>query len=359
MYITGSRSRSVEVQFTIRLFSDLPAIMTGMILVTGGTGFIGQALLRHLYEAGHDVRVLVRPSLSSPSLPVGVPIQVAVTSIADPRGLRASMVGIKTVFHLISGEWQGPHASLMDIDISGTQNILQASVDAGVERFFYISHLGADRASAYPVLKAKGIAEEYIRQSGLDFTILRTAMVFGSKDGFTTGLARLLHSPLNLFFIPGEGRTVLQPLWVEDLVTCLIWSLEDDSTRRLTVEIGGPDYLTFRQVVETVMNELGIRRKLVSLAPGYLRRWTLILEAFFPGLPVSQYWLDYLAVNRTTALDTLPRRFNLLPSRFSQRLAYLQGVNWKADFWRSLLRRNGNERSSNKPRPQNIHERNI
>jgi NADH dehydrogenase len=63
----------------------------------------------------------------------------------------------------------------MDIDIQGTQTVIRAAVDAGVRRFFYVSHLGADRASAFPLLKAKAIAEEYIRRSGLDYTILRSS----------------------------------------------------------------------------------------------------------------------------------------------------------------------------------------
>jgi NADH dehydrogenase len=311
----------------------------GTILVTGGTGFIGGALVRHLAEAGRQVRILMRASLRTPNLPRGVPVEVAVSSLGDARGLRAAMVGVEAVYHLAGGEWRGAYASLMEIDIRGTQFVVEAASDAGVERIFYLSHLGADRGSAYPVFKAKAIAEEYLRRSGIAYTILRTAIVFGPNDGFTTGLAQLLSASPRFFLVPGDGKNLLQPLWVEDLATCLTWALDDDGTRNQMYEIGGSEYLTFNQVLSEVMAAIGIQRRLFHMPPPYLRALTVFLENLFPALPASVYWLDYLATNRTCALDSAPRFFNLMPSRLAQRLAYLGGRRWRRDLWRALLRR--------------------
>ncbi|HLE51279.1 MAG TPA: NAD(P)H-binding protein [Anaerolineales bacterium] len=310
-----------------------------MILVTGGTGFIGQALVRQLAEAGHPVRVLIRASPRSPNLPRGVPVEVAVSALNDARGLRAAMVGVDTVYHLAGGEWRGAYASLMEIDIRGTQYVVEAAVDAGVRRIFYVSHLGADRGSAYPVFKAKAIAEEYIRRSGIDYTILRTAILFGVNDGFTTGLAQILLVQPVFFLVPGDGQNLLQPLWVEDLATCLTWALDDERTRDQTFEVGGPEYMTFNQLVTLIMAVSGIQRRLVHVRPPYLRAMTVLLESLLPILPVSVYWLDYLAANRTCALDTIPRIFNLMPARLSQRMAYLQGQDWRREMWKTVLRR--------------------
>ena len=247
------------------------AIISPMIFVTGGTGFIGQALIRHLVEAGHSVRMLIRPSQKTPRLPIGIPVGVAVTSLRDERGLRAAMVGVDTVYHLAGVERRGVSENLIETDIQGTRTVLRAAVNAGVKRFFFISHLGADRASAFPVLKAKAIAEEYVRRSGIDYTILRTAIVFGPNDGFTTGLAQLTHGLPFIFLAPGDGQTLLQPLWIEDLVTCLTWALDDEQTRNRVYEIGGPEFLTLREVVSTVMAKVGIKRAIVSIAPPLLR----------------------------------------------------------------------------------------
>lgn len=310
-----------------------------MILVTGGTGFIGKALIRQLVEMGYPVRTLIRPSRKTPDLPRGMPVDVAVSTLTDERSLRAAMVGVDTVYHLAGGEWEGARGNLYRVDILGTRAVIAAALDANIDRFFYVSHLGADRASAYTVLKVKGIAEEFIRRSGLDFTIIRSAIAFGLGDGLTSGLAQLLHALPFFFMLPGNGEVLLQPIWVEDLATCLVWALEDPDTRGRMLEVGGPEYLSFRQIVETVMETLGLRRRLVSMRPAYLRWLTVVLESMFPSLPISTYWLDYLAVNRTCALDTVPRIFNLMPSRFSQRLAYLRGQNWRSSLRRTLMER--------------------
>jgi NADH dehydrogenase len=310
-----------------------------MILVTGGTGFVGKALVRQLTETGRDVRILIRPSPRSPDLPFGVPVDVAVSSLEDERGLRAAMVGVDIVYHLAGVERRGAYGNLMKVDIQGSRAVTQAAVDAGVDRIFYVSHLGADRASAYPVAKAKGIAEEFIRRSGVDYTILRSAIVYGPNDGFTTGLAHLLSALPFIFLIPGDGSTLLQPLWVEDLATCLTWALDDDRTRNQVYDIGGPEFYTLKQVINLVMQTVGVRRAVLSTRPTYLRGITVLMEALFPGFPVSIYWLDYLATNRTCALDTIPRVFNLMPARISQRIHYLRGENWQGSLVRSMLQR--------------------
>lgn len=308
-----------------------------MILVSGGTGFIGKALVRQLLETGREVRLLVRPSPQSPRLPRGVPIEVAVSGLNDERGLRAAMVGVEVIYHLAGVERRGAYADLMSVDITGTRLMAQAAADAGVERLFYLSHLGADRASAYPLPKAKGIAEEYVRRSGVDFTILRSAIVYGPQDGFTTGLARLMNALPGFFFLPGDGQVLLQPLWVEDLATCLVWALDDDSTRNQMYEIGGPEYLSLAQVLVLVGQATGLRRRQVPTRPQYLRAMTMIMEALFPGFPASVYWLDYMATNRTCPLDTIPRVFNLMPARMSYRLDHLKGEDWRRLLVRTLL----------------------
>jgi len=311
-----------------------------MILVTGGTGFLGKLLVSQLSELGYPVRTMVSPSPRTPDLPRKVPVEIAVTSLADERGLRAAMVGVDSVYHLISGEWKGSRTSLMQVDIQGTRAVVQAALDAGVKRIFYVSHLGADRASAYPVLKAKGIAEESIRRSGLEYTIIRSALAYGPQDAFTSGIAGILQTLPYFFLVPGDGRNLLQPIWAQDLVTCLAWALDDRDTINRLYEIGGPEYFTFRQIVEIVMDKIQVRRRLLYVRPPYLRWLTRVLDTIIPNLPVSVYWLHYLAANRTCALDTVSRDFKLLPARFTQRIEYLQGQNWRSKILKSMWLRN-------------------
>lgn len=295
-----------------------------MILVTGGTGFIGRNLIHNLTASGYPVRTLIRPSKDSPKLPKGIPVEVAVSNLLDERGIRAAMVGVDTVFHLAGAEWRGARADLMQTDIQGTRTVTEAAADAGIQRIFLISHLGADRASAYPAFKAKAISEEFIRQSGVNFTIIRTGIVYGPRDGFTTGIYRLLRGFPVFFWMPGDGEVLLQPLWIDDLINCLSWSMDDQGSINKTIEIGGPEYLSFNQIVMLVMMISGVQRKILHVPPPYLRGLTVLLESIFTGLPVSIYWLDYFSANRTCSLDTIPRIFGLLPSRMSKRLDYLK-----------------------------------
>ncbi|MEW5830215.1 MAG: NAD(P)H-binding protein [Chloroflexota bacterium] len=294
-----------------------------MILLTGGTGFIGRALVRQLVDSGYPVRTLVRPSPKTPNLPRGVPVEVAVVSLSDARGLRAAMRDVDTVIHLAGGEGRGSRANLLETDIRGTQNLSQAAADAGIRRILYLSHLGADRASAFPVLKAKGIAEEHLRRSGVPYTIFRTSIVFGPEDNFTTRLMRLIRLNPFFFLLPGDGSVQLQPLWVEDLVATLLLALQNPSTENKTYEIGGAEYFTFRQIVETLLTLSRKNRLLIPTGLPTLRALTVVIEASILSFPTSVFWVDYLSVNRTCPVDTLPRVFGLMPARFATRLNYL------------------------------------
>ena len=310
-----------------------------MILLTGGTGFIGRSLTRQLVESGHQVRILLRPSPKTPRLPTGVPVEVAVSSLNDVRGLRAAMRDVEAIYHLAGAEGEGGRANLQVVDIEGTRNLAEAAADARVQRFFYISHLGADRASGFPVLKAKGIAEEYIRRSGVLYTILRGSILFGPEDEFTNGLALLLAAAPGFLPLPSKGETLVQPLWIEDLVTCLVWALDNPETVNQTYNVGGSEYLSMRQVVKTVMEVTHQPRLMVNWPTQLMRSLTILMEFIFPRFPASIFWMDYLAVSRTCAVDTIPRVFGLMPARFISRLDYLRGGHWTRQLLETLFLR--------------------
>lgn len=303
-----------------------------MILISGATGFIGRALVRHLSEAGQQVRVLLRSSPNSPRLPRGVPVEVAVASLNDERAIRAALRGVDQIYHLASAGTEGRRGNLLKTDIEGTRILAQEAANAGIERLIFLSHIGADRASAFPVHKSKGIAEEHIRKSGVPYTIIRSSVVFGPEDRFTNSLVRLLRMAPGLFPLPSSGRALLQPLWVEDLVTALLWTLQNPEMVNQTYELGGGEYFTLRELLEILMNVTHTRRLLVPLAPPYMRALLVIFDSFIPNFNVSTYWLDYVAVSRTCPVDNMPRIFGLMPARFGYRLDYLARKPWYSDL---------------------------
>ena len=295
-----------------------------MILVTGGTGFVGKALISQLSEMGKPVRILLRPSPDSPSLPKGTPVEVAVCSLRDERGIRAALKGVQGVYHLAGAERKGSRSDLTGVDVEGTKVLAEASAQAGVERLIFLSHLGADRFSAYPVLKAKAIAENHIINSGVGYSILRSSVIFGPNDQFTTKLAWLIKYSPGIFLIPGYGETQIQPLFINDLVSCLAWILKDPEMEKKLISLGGGEYFSFRQVIEILMTKTGIRRSIRPISPAYLRILSVVVEQFVPGFPVSIFWLDYLAADRTCSIDSMPRTFGINPARFEHNLEYLR-----------------------------------
>jgi NADH dehydrogenase len=310
-----------------------------MLLLSGGTGFVGRSLLRHLAEARVPVRTLLRPSKRSPDLPRGVTTEVALAGLSDRRGLRAAMVGVAEVVHLASPEGARATDESLGLETEGARNLAEAAADAGVRRLVFLSHLGADRASAYPSLRATAIAEEHLRRSGVPTTILRAAVSYGPGDMFTSSLAMLLAISPFVFPIPGDGRVLLQPIWVEDLARCIGWSLEDASLGGVTVELGGPEHLALREVIRLVAEAAGIRRAVTSVRPPYLRALARGMEAALPDSPATTGWIDYLAGNRTTDLNSVSRLFRLQPARMERRLDYLRGRHWGWELPRRQLGR--------------------
>lgn len=307
-----------------------------MILITGATGFVGRALVPRLVEGGLEVRCLIRPSRRTPRLPKGMPLQISIASLSDERGLRAALVGVDTVFHLAGAEWHGRRSDVFAVDAAGTRTLVEAAREAGVGRLIYLSHLGADRASAFAVLKAKGVAEEFIRQSGVPYTILRSALLYGEEDVFLNVVAALLKLGPGFFLMPGDGKISLQPLWVEDLVTCLEWSLSDLTSLNQTFSIGGPEFITFDQMVQTAMDVIGVRRLIVPMHPQFLRVGAWLLENLLPRSPLTTHWLDYLAINRTCEVSSVSRYFGLKPARFVNTLDYLRHKRWWPEMARLI-----------------------
>jgi len=310
-----------------------------MILITGGTGFIGNVLIRHLVNIGYPVKLLIRPSEKSPNLPKGLPLNVTVTSLNDVRGLQAALKDVDIIYHLASAESLGRKADLSNVDIKGTQSLIEAASKANIKQFFYLSHLGADRASAFPLLKAKGIAEQAIKSSNVPYTIFQSAIAYGENDHFSNNLAFLLKLSPYFVMLSNEGKTLFQPIWVEDLARALTWSLDMPENVNKTIKLGGPEYLSFKEICEIIIRVMDMQRKFVNVSPVFLNVLTELLEIFMPNFPTSVFWSDYLAIDHTTDLDILPRLFNLLPGRMSQHVDYLKNTNFRKNLSRIILKR--------------------
>lgn len=296
--------------------------MAGKVLILGSTGFIGRVVTRVLADRGHSIRLLLHPSSHLTRFPIPK-AETVVASFQDERGIRSAMTGVSTVVHLATAENARHRRDLFATDVEGTRMLVAQARTSGVERLVYLSHLGADRGSAFPFLQAKGIAESAILESGIPSLILRSSTVFGMGDSFTNAIAFLARATPAFFLVP-DFDSQFQPLWVEDLAACVEYCLAAHQYFGEILSIGGPEHLTFVQIVEAVLNEMRIQRMIVTAWPPVLRLGAWIMDGLLPYSPITPSWLDFLAVSRTCEANILPRLFGLKPARLSEQICYLR-----------------------------------
>jgi len=310
-----------------------------MILVTGATGFVGRAVVRRLVVEGHQVCCLLRPSRREQRLPTDILFTSVSASMDDLPALRAAMQGVTAVVHL-AGEADLVQAGGLYGHAEDTANLIEAMQEAGVRRFIYLSRLGADRVSAYPLFRALGEAEAIVRESELDTTILQATVTYGPEDAFTNVLAMLAKVFPLVLPIPDSGQSRFQPLWIVDLVQCIVDTLERDDLIGKTIPIGGPEHFTFEQLVAEVLAALGVRRRLARVRLPLMRGAIALCEALLPRVPTPPWWLDLLTVGSATDLVVVQRHFGFDPCRFAECLDYLRRKRpWRRDLVRFVVHR--------------------
>lgn len=295
-----------------------------MILVTGGTGFIGKYLTTSLVSLGYPVRLLLNPSSDYPQLPRGVSVEVAISSIYDERNLRAAMKDIDVVFHLVGTEWHGIDADYENVDIPSANLFSSVAKQMNISRFFFLSHIGADKNSAYNYLKAKALAESAIKESGIPYTIIRSGIVYGKGDHFTETIKNYLQKFPFAALFPGGDPTCIQPIWVEDLITCMLLCMDNETMVNQTINVAGSEALPFRDCVELILNTAKIKKRTAFIPPYILRSIYIAYEQWFPQMAKMYFWIDYLAEDRIIPLDVLPRDFGLMPTRMIRNIDYLK-----------------------------------
>jgi NADH dehydrogenase len=310
-----------------------------MILVTGATGFVGRHLVARLLADGRAVRSLI-PASKVAHLPWENPPEIVVGSILDDEAMFRAVTGVHVVIHLENAQWWGRRRDLERVEITGTRNLITAARAARVGRIITLSHLGAAPSAAYSLLRIKGQVEEMIRASGLAYTILRSGIVFGEQDAFINHIAMQLRATPLVYLMPGKGEVVLHPIYIDDLVSALVASLDNIDTVDEVIEIGGPEYITLEDLIRTVMRVSNTPRTIVSVPP-YLLRWLTGLYArILPRSLITPQWLDILATNRTARLGNLFQYFGIRPRRLEDTLlTYMRGRRYGLKLFRYSLRR--------------------
>lgn len=248
------------------------------VFVVGGTGFVGQEVVRLLLARGHTPLVLARRSRPLPEGAVLVEGDIA-REVPDLEGAEAAIY--------LAGIIRERGQTFRAVHVEGVRNLLRAMERAGVGRLLHMSALGArpEAPSRYHRTKAEG--EALVRQSGLSHAIFRPSLIFGPGDEFFGGVLRgLVCTPLPFVPLIGDGSFPFRPVYVGDVAEVFVGALE----RGLEgiYDLVGPKEYTFRELLQLVMEVLGRRKPFLSLPLWLMDRLVPLLSP----LPISPLTLD-------------------------------------------------------------------
>lgn len=262
------------------------------IVILGGTGFVGSALVAQLGAAGHDVKVLTRHAERARHLTVVPGVRSVAANVHDPLVLRREFAGADVVVNLVgilnepgrSGAgFTAAHAAL-------TESVVAAATARGVGKLLQMSSLGADAhdgPSHY--LRSKGVAEQHVRGAALRWTIFRPSVIFGPGDSLLNRFAGLLRLSGGLMPLARAG-TRFAPVYVGDVVEAFLRCLPDashgDASDGASYDLCGPEILTLAELVRRTADAIGVRARILPL-PDALARVQAAVMDFLPGKPFS------------------------------------------------------------------------
>jgi len=290
------------------------------VLVAGGSGFIGQHLCSELLERGHDVTALARDPDPS-KLPGGV--ETAMGDVTAYDSIEPAFEGQDAVYNLVSLspllKPAGGDEMHDEVHRGGTEHCLRAAAEHGVDRFVQMSALGADPAGDTHYIRAKGRAEDLVRDTALDWTIVRPSVVFGDGGEFVPFTRKL--TPPVLAPLPGGGETRFQPIAVGDLVPMLADLLESDRHVGETYELAGPEVLTLADVAKLARRARGQSVHVLPV-PMALAGVGLTIAGSIPGFPMGSDQYRSLKFDNTTD-DNDVDAFDVAPADLTTLAEYL------------------------------------
>jgi uncharacterized protein YbjT (DUF2867 family) len=274
-----------------------------VILLTGGTGFVGGHVLKALRASDRPVRCLVR----DPSK-VGLDCELVQGDTTDPASLRRAVAGVDTVVHLVAIR-QGKKEQFERVMSQGTRDLLAAAKEAGVGRFVLMSALGttSETKDLVPYYHAKWDMEQTVKASGLEHVIFRPSFVFAEEGGALAEFKRVVKlAPVTP--VVGSGEQRIQPIWRDDVAAYFAQGLDLPEAANRTFELGGPDVVSWDEFWRRLRRALRVRRPLVHVPVPVMRVQATLFEAL-PNPPLTRDLLKMLlagdnVVSDTAAVDT-------------------------------------------------------
>jgi uncharacterized protein YbjT (DUF2867 family) len=279
-----------------------------LILVTGGTGFVGPKIVHALRAEDRRVRCLVRDPDRARDL-AAWGCELAPGDVTDPESLRRAVEGCDVVVHLVA-IIQGKPEDFERVMTEGTRNVVGAATREGVRRFVLMSALGTSEETKglAPYFGSKWEMEQTVKSSGLEHVIFRPSFTFGKDGGALKTFIRVVRlSPVIPVF--GAGNQRIQPIWVDDVAAYYAAAIDHPQAANRTFELGGPDIVTWEELYDRIKRVLGKRRPKMHVPFGLMRVGASVLETLPGPTPVTRDQLKMLAgpdnvVSNSDAQDT-------------------------------------------------------
>ncbi|MFB3882583.1 MAG: complex I NDUFA9 subunit family protein [Armatimonadota bacterium] len=285
-----------------------------MLLITGGTGFVGRHLTARLLAESEPVRVLARR-------PAGMPgVETFAGDVTDLPSLLPAVEGCHAVIHLVGIIREIGGRTYRKVHVQGTANVIEACRQAGVPRLLHMSALGARERAASRYHESKWQAEQLVRASGLAATIFRPSVMFGKGSAFLSTIKQLVEAPPVIPII-GAGTALLQPIWVEDVVSCFVGAHRKDDTAGHTYELGGPETYGFEQLVDIVAEAEGIEKPKLHLPVWMVRPAAALLSHLSARFPLTPDQLTMLLEDNVCDIAGMRQTFGVDPASLRHHLS--------------------------------------
>jgi len=266
-----------------------------VILVTGGTGFIGPRVVHALRERDKEVRALVRnPSGKAATTLAAWGAELVRGDMTDRESLRGAVEGSEVVVHLVAIR-QGSGEQFRRVMEEGTRDLVAAAKEAGAKRFVLMSALGTteETKDLVPYYDAKWEEEQAVSGSGLEHVIFRPSFVF-AKDGGILPTFRRLAKVAPVTPITGSGKQRIQPIWIDDVAAYFAQSVDKPEAANGTFELGGPDAVSWNEFWARLKRALGQRRPSVHVPMALMRANALVTERLPGNIPLTRDLLTML-----------------------------------------------------------------
>ena len=294
------------------------------VLVTGATGLLGRQVVERLLATGHSVRAMVRRP-GSEAVFATPPTEVCYGDVTDPNALTEACRDISEVIHLVA-VIRGGNRQFDAINRLGTANVVAAAKDAGsVRRFIHVSALGAANAPDLEYLHSKWQGEQAVRDGGLPYVILRPSLIFGPGDEFTTAVAALVRAaPVTP--IIGSGNNRLQPIHVDDVARCIVLAVGGNIRGSQTLDIGGPQRMSYIEIVRTVAAAMRRRRLRLNIPLWAIRAPVAALDILTPRAPINRAMLQLVTLRNVAEPDSVERVFGFRPRPLAGNIEHVNGM---------------------------------